>query len=303
MNKTLEEKIETLTAHLPFSKLEQAAVELSTAYRSQIKPFMLNDAHRLAYLALRMPATYAAISTVLEKIPAEIHTLLDIGSGPGTAFLAAKHQFSLKEALLIEKDCEMIRLGKALDDSMNYFAADINTYRPPKSYDLITAAYSLSELDRLSPVLEALWEATNQILCIIEPGTPYGFKTIAAAREILIAKNGFIVAPCTHQNPCPWRDGPEWCHFSARFERTSLQKRIKSGALGYEDEKYSYLIVSKTSLETAMSRIVKTPNKRSGFIQFTLCDAQGIHQKSFSKRQGEAYQSVKKLDWGDVLTA
>lgn len=316
MNNLLEQQIETLTSRIPFKKLEQASTELSLSYRAQTdgiksaKPFMFTENHKLAYLALRMPATYAAIADVLKKIPIQVKSLLDIGSGPGTAFWAAMSQFpKLNEALLIERDKQMIGHGKELLSALKniqveYLASDITSYSPAKSYDLITAAYSLSELSEnaLESVVTKLWSAANPILCLIEPGTPYGFNAILRAREILLKQNAFIVAPCTHSNPCPWQSGNPWCHFSTRFERTRLQKRVKGAELGYEDEKYSYLIVSKTPLPRPESRIVKSPIKRSGFLSLTLCDASGIHDQTFSKKQKQVYLDAKKLDWGDGYT-
>lgn len=311
MNNLLEEKIEALTSRIPFKKLEQAANELSLSYRAQtdgIKTkFMFSDDHRLAYLALRMPATYAAITDVLKKIPVPIKSLLDIGSGPGTAFWAAISQFpEINEALLIERDKQMIGYGRELLGNLrhvDYQSHDITTYIPSKPYNLITAAYSLSELSEtaLESTLTKLWQSADPILCLIESGTPYGFNTILQARKILLKQNAFIVAPCTHSNPCPWSDGNPWCHFSTRFDRTRLQKRVKGAELGYEDEKYSYLIVSKTPLPRPESRIVKSPIKRSGFISLTLCDSTGIHDQIFSKKQKEPYLAAKNLTWGDGL--
>lgn len=311
----LEEKIETLTSCIPFKKLEHAANELSLSYRAQTdgikskKPFMFTDDHRLAYLALRMPATYAAIVDVLKKIHVPIKSQLDIGSGPGTAFFAAMSQFSeLSEALLVERDKQMIRHGKELfanlkNTRVEYLTADITSFTPAKPYDLVTAAYSLSELSEaaMENALTKLWTAANPVLCLIESGTPYGFNAIIRARDILLKQNAHIVAPCTHENPCPWKDGNPWCHFSTRFERTRLQKRVKGAELGYEDEKYSYLIVSKIPLSRPEARIVKSPIKRSGFLQLTLCDATGIHDQNFSKKQKQVYLDAKKLDWGDGL--
>lgn len=313
MNNTLELAIERIAARIPFSKLEQAAIELSQGYRMQTegqkaeKPYMLKEEHKIAYLALRLPATFASISAVLKHIPIEINSLLDIGSGPGTAYLAASLLFpKIQETLLIEKDSSLIRLGQELignQKTVNFRASDMKSFVPERSYDLITAAYALSELPetQLQTTLSNLWKAADPLICIIEPGTPYGFKTILQARAHLIQQGAHILAPCTHENACPWLNTQEWCHFSVRFDRTRLQKRVKNAFLGYEDEKYSYLIASKVPLVRPASRIVKTPIKRSGFINFTLCDSTGIHSQIFSKKQGEAYQAVKKLEWGDGL--
>lgn len=303
----IENAIETLLQSIPFSKLEKAAHELSASYRNQSlgiqskKPFMLKEEHKIAYLGLRMPATYAALIEVFNKIPCPVDSLLDIGSGPGTALMAAENIFpQLTKSLLIEKDPFLISLGKKINPKAIYKQADILSYKPEHPYNLIAASYSLSELPQqsLESVLETLWNASNPLLCIVEPGTPYGFQTILHARSFLISKQAFILAPCSHEQLCPWKNTSEWCHFSVRLNRTPLQKRLKSASLGYEDEKYSYLIASKIPLAKDQNRIVKTPVKRSGFIDFTLCNSSGIQHQIFTKKQGEIYQAVKNLDWG-----
>src|SRR4026207_437228 len=81
---------------LPVTDLVHAAQSLSTAYRrgGGAIPFALNDASRTAYLIVRLPATYAAVSTALSELDrvvdaAELRSCLDVGAGPGTASLAA----------------------------------------------------------------------------------------------------------------------------------------------------------------------------------------------------------------------
>lgn len=303
--------IEKITSRIPLVKLELAAQELSRSYREQSegkrqkKPFMWKEEHKIAYLALRMPATFGAISQVLKKIPRPIHSLLDAGSGPGTAYLAAKALFpQINQSLAIEKDVFLAEIGKELSQgSLKYQIQDLLSLNLKESFDLVTASYALSELgeENLIPVLKKLWEATGQFLCIVEPGTPYGFQTILQARSFLIEEKAHIVAPCTHENACPWANSREWCHFSHRLERSSLQKRFKEATLGYEDEKYSYVIVSKSACMRPESRIIKTPIKKSGFISFQLCNSQGIHERIYTKRTKESYNEVKKLEWGDAL--
>lgn len=309
MNKILEEKIESLVSCVSFTKLKKAAEELSSAYRLQtggIKSlkFMAHEEHKYAYLALRMPATYAAIQEVLKQIHEPISSLLDVGSGPGTAYLAACNQFSeLKEVLLIEKDPQMIKLGQELLMKALYQHQALEAYRAIKSYDLVIAAYALSELpdENLSNVIQELWKSTGKYLCLIESGTPYGFKTILQVRKQLIELKANLVAPCTHEEACPMEKGHDWCHFSVRFERTKLQKRVKEATLGYEDEKYSYIIASKNPVPRPLNRIVKTPVKRSGFISFTVSNANGLENKIFSKKDREIYLQAKKLEWGDTF--
>src|SRR5215207_7078479 len=80
--------------------LAKAAAELSDRYRGEehAGPFISSDEHRLAYLAVRMPATYAAVFAALDETAgrlgeAEISSVLDVGAGPGTAAWAATDVF------------------------------------------------------------------------------------------------------------------------------------------------------------------------------------------------------------------
>jgi ribosomal protein RSM22 (predicted rRNA methylase) len=95
----LRQAIERETANHSLRALAQAAVELSEKYReqqSQSEPFIVTEAHRLAYIAARMPATFAALRRIFAEIrraQLPIHSLLDLGAGPGTAAWAAVEVF------------------------------------------------------------------------------------------------------------------------------------------------------------------------------------------------------------------
>ena len=62
---------------------------------------------------------------------------------------------------------------------------DCRRRRGHRQYDLVTAAYVLSELasdaERRQTVQD-LWDATEGILVLIEPGTPSGYQNVIAAR-------------------------------------------------------------------------------------------------------------------------
>lgn len=307
-----------LLSGIPYKELEQSAEELSSLYRAQSKgekpkkAFMQTFKHKLAYLALRFPATYAAIFQALRQINEPIDSLLDIGSGPGTVLFAADELFpSLKKTTLVENDKELVRLGKTLFQSSGirispeYILQDMRTFYPEQTYDLVSAAYSLGELSEREreKVVKTLWDATNLYFFIIEPGTPYGFRVIERVRAFLISEGAFIAAPCTHEKECPLAKGNDWCHFSVRLEREELQRLVKGATLGYEDEKYSYLIGSKKPLQRATARIVKTPEKRFRHLRLTLCSSLGLTEKVISEKEKELYRSGKKLKWGDPYEA
>ncbi|MCE2982469.1 MAG: hypothetical protein LW832_02770, partial [Parachlamydia sp.] len=122
---------EAIEAVSPEAKdLLKARIDLSDRYRSGTckGPFMMTETHRLAYLSTRMPATYGAIAAVLQELKRRapdlsIHTLLDLGSGPGTALWAACEEFtSIQKTSLVEKDEYLAAWGKKLAVSANHAA-------------------------------------------------------------------------------------------------------------------------------------------------------------------------------------
>lgn len=91
----------------------------------------------------------------------------------------------------------------------------------------------------------------------------------------------------------------DWCHFARRLERTSEHRRMKGGALGYEDEKFSYLVLAKQMASKAESRIVRHPITHSGYIQLTLCTTTGLQQETVTRSKKEAFRAARRAKWGD----
>ena len=90
----------------------------------------------------------------------------------------------------------------------------------------------------------------------------------------------------------------DWCHFAVRLERSAAHRRLKGGALGYEDEKFSYLVAGRAPAEMPLARIVRHPMARPGHIQLTLCTAQGLERRTVTKSQKEAYRRARRAEWG-----
>src|SRR5262249_40268182 len=103
--------------------LAAAAAALAQRYRNEQRDgglYIQNDDDAFASLAVRLPATYAAVRASLAAI-AEARpdfaptTALDIGSGPGTALWAAADCWpALADALLIEASPVFRACGEAL---------------------------------------------------------------------------------------------------------------------------------------------------------------------------------------------
>jgi ribosomal protein RSM22 (predicted rRNA methylase) len=300
-------------------KLVQATAQLTAHYKAAdfSTAAVSTEAHRGAYLAVRMPATYAALRRVFAEInlrapQAGITSMLDLGSGPGTALFAASEEFpSLHYATLVEADAEWIALGKRLMAGprlpgalkVQWLKQDLRSGLSCETHDLVVISYTMGELPQAAAeaVLNKAWKCAGKFLVVIEPGTRRGFAAVNATRSALIANAAHIFAPCPHAGACPMAAAGDWCHFSQRVERTQQHRQLKGGDLGYEDEKFSYVVAAKIAVPPGGSRIVRHPGKHSGHVQLTLCTSQGrIENRTITRSSKEAYKRARKAEWGDL---
>jgi ribosomal protein RSM22 (predicted rRNA methylase) len=313
----LLDAIQRETEKIDRRKLVQASAQLSEHYKAAdfSTPAITTEAQRAAYLAVRLPATYAAVRRVFREISlqapqAEIKSMLDLGAGPGTALFAAADEFpSLRETTLIESDPEWIHLGKriaqdqsAVIQQAQWQKQDLRSGFSCEKQDLVVISYTLGELTPAAAeaVVRKAWSCAGKFLAVIEPGTRRGFAAINAVRSTLIANAATIIAPCPHQQACPMEAAGDWCHFSQRLERTSQHRQLKGGALGYEDEKFSYVVAARIDAPPAHARIVRHPGKHSGHVQLALCTSQGrIENRTVTRSSKDAYKRARKAEWGD----
>lgn len=280
------------------------------------KPFMRTAAERCAYINARMPATYAVCQQVLQELliscpDIDINSLLDLGAGPASASWAAAEMFpALTSLTLIEQDAELIALGQSLAKASSkpalrnatWIHDQLNSKSDLPMHDLCICSYSLGELPakELPAFIDHCWHSCQKYLVIIEPGTPSGFALIASIRSHLISQNADMLAPCPHRLACPLQGkSGRWCHFSKRIERSFLHAHIKDASLGFEDEKFSYLIFSKSAVALPDGRLLAAPAKHSGHVSLDLCTAKGEQLCTISKRHKVDYKLARKLEWGD----
>ncbi len=274
-----------------------------------------SETDALAYALGRMPATYAAVSASLNALR-EIRpdfaptNLLDVGAGPGTATWAAAAAFpSLTSLALLDSNSALRALALDLGgDStrllkMTYQHGEARAaLADSEAADLVIASYMIGEIgDAERPALAALmWEKTRDTLLIVEPGTPAGYARIIALRRQLIAAGANVAAPCPHDGECPILT-PDWCHFTQRLPRSRTHKQLKSAELPYEDEKFSYLALTRVPAARHPARVIAQPVVTKVAVTARLCTDQGILNASAARRQKVAYQRFKKIAWGDAI--
>jgi ribosomal protein RSM22 (predicted rRNA methylase) len=302
------------------NRLASSAAELSKSYRCGIPlsggKYLQTREDVAAYAAFRLPATFAAVYSVIGQAKERFQdwspkTLLDVGAGPGTAMWASVILWpDLERITLLEREEYMIDLGKRLSAyssqtsirEAEWIKADIRETWKVSPHDLVIASYVLNELpqDSSEAFIRRLWESTGGALVIIEPGTPAGFLRIKQARELLIAAGAKTIAPCPHDKPCPMTEN-DWCHFAQRVARSGLHRKVKAGELSYEDEKFSYLCMSRTSGAAVKGLVIRHPQVRKGHIQLELCTPEGLTSTVVTRKDKELFRSTHKLHWGSVV--
>jgi ribosomal protein RSM22 (predicted rRNA methylase) len=300
-----------LAANAPGSRRAGTAA-LSAAYRAGGSS---RQADLAAYLVARLPATHAAVAHVLGEAAAlrpgfAPESLLDAGSGPGTASWAAAGVWpGLSRFTLLDNAPEFLALAGELAASGPEALAGarrvegaIEALPPGLSADLVVAAYALAELPlaRISAAAEGLWSASGAMLALIEPGTPQGFARIAAARAALLARGAVPVAPCPHSGACPIT-GADWCHFSVRLARSRAHMHAKGAHVPFEDERFSYLVLAREGVPTGRARILSPPSHAKPGSTFRLCTPDGIETRFIARREGAAYRQARKLGWGGTI--
>ncbi|MBP5534461.1 MAG: rRNA methyltransferase [Alphaproteobacteria bacterium] len=286
--------------------LKKAAQSVSEVYRDTKRsgqPLISNDMEVMAYALSRMPATFAAVSNILDKID-QCQTMLDIGAGTGAATWAALEMGKAKTAICLEKEDKMRTLGSDLMKteypSVVWRAFDLKTDTLRQKAELIVSSYVLNELNKEDQLkaAEKLWQGSEKFLVIIEPGTPVGFEIINRVRSYLIVQGAFVVAPCPHNKNCPLSKG-DWCHFTCRLARSQIHKILKGGEAAYEDEKFSYIILSRKPINIAFARILRHPDIEKGNIGLQLCTRDGLQSKTITRKDKQLFKAARKSNAGD----
>lgn len=284
----LEAILET-AAEFSTAELAEAAARISEAYRKGLPPRLQTPVERAAYLVTRLPATYAALRRAAAELPFEPESWLDLGAGAGAAAWVASCPVTLVDQNRGWPDFRPARRVHA----------DLAKLPDLEPHDVVSIAYALNELTPTPRrwLIDEAWRLARRALILVEPGTPEGFGHVVEARRQLAEAGAAIHAPCPHSGPCPL-EGRDWCHFAVRVERTRLHRQLKGGTLGYEDEKFSYVVALRAGAAPAAARILRHPEVQPNLIRLTLCTGEGVEVKAVTRRDSH-WRAARKASWGD----
>jgi len=312
--------IESVLAEQGLRGLAREVERLIETYRGTIptdKPVLRDRSDVLAYAAYRMPATFGAVRSVLSQVSESMGdwsptSHIDIGGGTGGAVWAAAAIWPApRETLVLDWAQPAVDLGRELARGAGsgilrearWQRQVIGTGLVLADADLMTISYVLGELaepDRTAVLTSAVQH--GQVVAVIEPGTPAGYRRILEARRHLLAAGMNILAPCPHEGGCPMEAAADdWCHFAARINRGSAHRSLKGGSLSHEDEKFAYVVASRTRFPRAAGRVLRHPLINKGMVGLTLCTAEdGLGRSVVSKSKGPVYRDARKAGWGDA---
>ena len=321
----LESAIEGQLRTVPGSQWMSAARGLSERYRAERDPSSAaprsmagGPKEALGYAGLVLPAAYAqlagAMAAAAERAPSFAPaTMLDLGSGPGTALWAAAEQWpTLTSIEAWEREPAFIDLGRKLAAGSSLppvrqarwrqitLSGALPQHTP--QYDLVVIGHVLNEMDeRLREALvRSAWKKCAGMLLIVEPGTSAAFPIVRAARDMLLAEGARTIAPCAHDKPCPLLN--DWCHFPQRLHRPQFQRRAKEASAGWEEAKFSYAAMARFGPDSPIwGRLIHQPQVSKAGAELVISSRDGIVRPRIPKRDRPAFKATAGLKWGGAV--
>ncbi len=266
---------------------------------------------KAAYLAYYTPLNLWRLlhlyKTISEDIPWQnLDNVLDFGMGSGAASFALDYLLREKgisaqlngldqsdEALSCFKEISKSQLSQL---KVSRLAEDFSNFTNVE-FDFAIASYSLNELENIP---EELYK--SQCLLIVEPSSSEESRILMAMKEKLIDRGFRILAPCSHQTPCPMLTTKKlWCHARTPALPPSHLNKIEEH-LPFKNRTltYSYLFASrknKAAPHETHYRVVSDPLREKGKTRWNICSDRGIETLSLLHRA----QLDLDLNRGDLL--
>jgi ribosomal protein RSM22 (predicted rRNA methylase) len=76
--------------------------------------------------------------------------------------------------------------------------------------------------------------------------------------------------------------------------------QTKGASVPFEDERYSYVVVTREKVARG-ARILAPPLETKPGFTFKLCDETGLRAQFVASRDKEEFRRVRKRGWGDLF--
>ena len=79
---------------------------------------------------------------------------------------------------------------------------------------------------------------------------------------------------------------------------------VKRADVPWEDEKFIYVVASRSPAARRPARVIAPPRAGSGQVRLKLCQPDGsVCDRLVTRRDGQLFKDARRVDWGDPLTA
>jgi SAM-dependent methyltransferase len=269
-------------------------------------PYLDDPALLSAYLEHLAPKSHAKALAVLREIypagtPAP-RRVIDVGSGPGPMAQAARELFPDAEVVATDRSERALAavppgITRVRWDALRAPSAPATVGRA----DLVLLGNLLNELPGdAAERIEGLASATlapGGTLVIIEPALRETARALELARDRLIDRGWFVVAPCFYRGGCPAlaRDR-DWCH----------EDRSRRGDADPDALTFAYLVLRREgswSDDLTLARVVSARMIEKGRQKLWACGPAG--RRLFTRldrhrtASNEAWDCIER---GDVIS-
>jgi ribosomal protein RSM22 (predicted rRNA methylase) len=76
---------------------------------------------------------------------------------------------------------------------------------------------------------------------------------------------------------------------------------LKDADVPFEDEKFSYVALSRSPAEARGARVLAPPHTGKAAIAAKLCTTDGVIDASIARRDKQAYATARRWRWGDAV--
>ncbi len=287
--------------------------EMFTGVRPRKPGYLSRHNLRQAYVVYYLPVNYAKTRMVLRELkqfaalPSKPR-VLDFGSGPGTASLAAVDELDHPQLTLVDI------VGEAHTDAewlLGTYAAGRASFgfknEVSGRYDVVLAVNVLAEMrdaSELRRILETAVEPSGYFI-LIEPALKETTQRVQAWRDELAAAGWTIAAPCLGATRCPLRTSDElWCHQDLPWKRPAFVDDVdRRVGLDKQSLQFSYLIITKTGAARPGGwRVVSNAHRAKGRVWMSLCGKDLIRAELLTRFRSEKTADFEHARRGDVLT-
>ncbi len=240
-----------------------------------------------AYLAARLPATYAAIRA---RAGCGRRNAAGIRAAQPARFRCRSRHRALGRTRLLAGSRQPRRWSKPAPRCANSAKASRRAsrrraastgaprFRPGRAiWSRSPMCWTNSIPRNARPSSSSSGRSTADTLLIVEPGTPAGWQRILDARALLLKQGAQMVAPCPHAQRLS-AGRARLVPFLPPASRSRAHLQAKGAEVPWEDEKFSYLAVARNSADLPAARVIAPPRAGSGKVELKLCESDGKAQ-------------------------